>query len=310
MIEGLKKIYKDQIVIAESPSNFLKYVWFHISPNEYIGIVREALKDRDVIWLNTFLTRVEQDELQMSEIENWWYHFLLNDETKLNVDMLEQELFYQESDSFRFVQFQFTKAFSQQSEWQEAIQSFFEEATIELIWQDDISGIIIEKQAEIQEATTFTDIIEMTASDFYADVKLFIGSFHPFTNNLPQLFRWETKCFSIAQKFESKTKHFRLEKSIPYVMIHELSKETVKEMQQSFLTSFPKEKELLDTIKIYIENNLNVSLTAKKLYMHRNSLQYRIDKFIERTNIDIRNFQGAFVAYLAILLLEYEKEVG
>ncbi len=310
MIEGLRKIFKDQVVIAESPSNFLKFEWFESSSSEYIGIVRDALKDRDVIWLNTFLTRIEHDETQMSEIENWWYQFLFNNEVDLNVDMLAQELFYQENDSFRFVQFHYTKAFSQAAEWKEAIQSFFEESTIEIIWQDDVSGVIIEKQSTVQEPNTYTDIIEMTAADFYADVKLFIGSYHPFTNKLPQLFQWETKCFSIAQKFESKTKHIRLEKAIPYVMIHELSKATVNEMKQSFLTSFPEEKELLISVKTFIENNLNVSLTAKKLYMHRNSLQYRIDKFVERTGIDIRNFQGAFVAYLAILLVEYEKEVG
>jgi DNA-binding PucR family transcriptional regulator len=36
---------------------------------------------------------------------------------------------------------------------------------------------------------------------------------------------------------------------------------------------------------------LNASLTAKRLFIHRNSLQYRIDKFIERTGIDIRQLK-------------------
>jgi DNA-binding PucR family transcriptional regulator len=39
--------------------------------------------------------------------------------------------------------------------------------------------------------------------------------------------------------------------------------------------------------------------------MHRNSLQYRIDKFIEKTGIDIKHFKGAVAVYLAILLQQY-----
>ncbi|MER2142109.1 MAG: helix-turn-helix domain-containing protein, partial [Priestia megaterium] len=54
--------------------------------------------------------------------------------------------------------------------------------------------------------------------------------------------------------------------------------------------------------------NLNVSLAAKKLYMHRNSLQYRIEKFIDRTHLDIKHFTGAVSAYLAILALKNSQD--
>nr|MDH3110555.1 helix-turn-helix domain-containing protein [Bacillus altitudinis] len=43
---------------------------------------------------------------------------------------------------------------------------------------------------------------------------------------------------------------------------------------------------------------------AKALYVHRNSLQYRIDKFIERTGLDIRHFQEASAAYFMMNLLD------
>ncbi|MBY6268509.1 helix-turn-helix domain-containing protein, partial [Parageobacillus thermoglucosidasius] len=58
-------------------------------------------------------------------------------------------------------------------------------------------------------------------------------------------------------------------------------------------------------IKTFFQCDLNVSLAAKKLYMHRNSLQYRIDKFIEKTGMDIKHFQGAVAVYLAMLIQEY-----
>ncbi|NQD69024.1 PucR family transcriptional regulator, partial [Bacillus haikouensis] len=67
---------------------------------------------------------------------------------------------------------------------------------------------------------------------------------------------------------------------------------------------FEEDTELIHTVKAFLENQSNISQTAKKLFMHRNSVQYRIDKFIEKTSIDIKSFQGALLAYLALLAFE------
>ncbi|MCY8607352.1 helix-turn-helix domain-containing protein, partial [Bacillus sonorensis] len=53
----------------------------------------------------------------------------------------------------------------------------------------------------------------------------------------------------------------------------------------------------------YMQCNLNASLTAKRLFIHRNSLQYRIDRFIEKTGIDIRQFEEAAAVYFIIDVL-------
>jgi DNA-binding PucR family transcriptional regulator len=52
-----------------------------------------------------------------------------------------------------------------------------------------------------------------------------------------------------------------------------------------------------------MKENLNVSEAAKKLYIHRNSMQYRLEKFSERTGLDIRKFDDAVNIHLAILAL-------
>ncbi|MCK4551507.1 MAG: helix-turn-helix domain-containing protein [Tenericutes bacterium] len=43
---------------------------------------------------------------------------------------------------------------------------------------------------------------------------------------------------------------------------------------------------------------MNASKTAKTLYMHRNTLNYRLDNFINKTEIDVRKFKGAIAIYL------------
>jgi DNA-binding PucR family transcriptional regulator len=65
---------------------------------------------------------------------------------------------------------------------------------------------------------------------------------------------------------------------------------------------------MYSSIKVFLENNLNASLTAKKLYIHRNTLQYRIDKFIDKTGIQLKDFYGAYTVFLACLLFEQSQK--
>lgn len=58
-------------------------------------------------------------------------------------------------------------------------------------------------------------------------------------------------------------------------------------------------KELLDTAIAYINCNMNACLASKSLYIHRNTFNYRLNKFIEQTGLDIRNYNNS------ILLLTY-----
>ena len=56
--------------------------------------------------------------------------------------------------------------------------------------------------------------------------------------------------------------------------------------------------EVIHTVREFIENNMNSSLSAKKLFMHRNTLNYRIDNFIEATHINVKTFKGANAIYM------------
>lgn len=56
--------------------------------------------------------------------------------------------------------------------------------------------------------------------------------------------------------------------------------------------------DVIHTVREFIENNMNSSVSAKKLYMHRNTLNYRIDNFIEATHINVKTFKGANAIYM------------
>ena len=64
-------------------------------------------------------------------------------------------------------------------------------------------------------------------------------------------------------------------------------------------------KELLNTVKVYLENNLNISEASRVLYIHRNTLMYRLEKFNKMTGLDCSKFDVGMRIGIALLILQY-----
>jgi carbohydrate diacid regulator len=65
------------------------------------------------------------------------------------------------------------------------------------------------------------------------------------------------------------------------------------------------DEETLVTINRFFENNLNVSETSRQLYIHRNTLVYRLDKLQKSTGLDIRTFEDAITLRIALMVVKY-----
>ncbi len=65
--------------------------------------------------------------------------------------------------------------------------------------------------------------------------------------------------------------------------------------------------ETLATINKFFENSLNVSETSRQLYIHRNTLVYRLDKLQKSTNLDLRIFEDAITFKIALMVVKYMK---
>ena len=63
--------------------------------------------------------------------------------------------------------------------------------------------------------------------------------------------------------------------------------------------------ETLFTIQKFFENNLNVSETSRQLYVHRNTLVYRLDKIQKVTGLDLRKFEDAIIFKVSMLVKRY-----
>ncbi len=67
------------------------------------------------------------------------------------------------------------------------------------------------------------------------------------------------------------------------------------------------DEETLTTINKFFENNLNVSETSRQLFVHRNTLVYRIEKLANSTGLDIRVFDDALTFKIALMVVNYMK---
>lgn len=67
------------------------------------------------------------------------------------------------------------------------------------------------------------------------------------------------------------------------------------------------DEETLTTIFKFFENNLNVSETSRQLFIHRNTLVYRLDKLQKQTGLDLRVFEDAIAFKIALMVLKYTK---
>lgn len=83
-------------------------------------------------------------------------------------------------------------------------------------------------------------------------------------------------------------------------------------LQEIFKNGRPEslDSEILRTIRVFFENNLNISETARKLYIHRNTLVYRIEKINRLTGLDITKFDDAATLKVALLVRKYTDRCG
>ena len=86
-------------------------------------------------------------------------------------------------------------------------------------------------------------------------------------------------------------------------------------IQEIFGDHIPEEldEETLNTVDKFFENNLNVSETSRQLFIHRNTLVYRIEKLQKATGLDVRVFDDALTLKIALMVVSYlknEKEQG
>lgn len=82
----------------------------------------------------------------------------------------------------------------------------------------------------------------------------------------------------------------------------------IKEVFGDGIPDILEDEEAVSTINKFFENNLNISETARQLYVHRNTLVYRLERLEKAIGLDIRKFDDAMTYRIAVMVLAHMKD--
>lgn len=173
------------------------------------------------------------------------------------------------------------------------LAKLFESINDDIIIESKKTNVLILKDQDYYnpEPVDFEAYAALIEEDFEGTITMFI---EPYSDDV---FPFDEELIELIKEVPKKVYFF--EDIITYAVIKEKVhlKEKIKDYIAGKVSS-----DVIYTVRKFIEHNLNSSQSAKKLYMHRNTLNYRVDNFIENVHINVKTFKGASAIYL---LYEY-----
>ena len=152
---------------------------------------------------------------------------------------------------------------------------------------EDIYGNVISYIFDSEYAVDFEEIILNINADFYLSAKLFESKDLIDDDDLNHYLEMvkKIKVSSIEEDYFTDDE----------LVIKSLGDFTL--IKKVILKKYYNDSEMIEVIKAYLDCNMNVSQAANRIFMHRNTVMNKIEKFIDVTGYDIKKFKKAFIIY-------------
>ena len=195
----------------------------------------------------------------------------------------------------------------------DVIHNLFPDKQRDFVFNISESDIVIVK--EIKQGIEPRDleklarsIVDTLASEFYTRVVIGIGTVVVGIKELARSFKEAQVSLEVGKVFDTEKTIVRYDNLGIARLIYQLPT-TLCDMflREVFIRGSidSLDKETLFTIQKFFENNLNVSETSRKLFVHRNTLVYRLEKIKKLTGLDLREFDHAIVFKVALMVKKY-----
>jgi carbohydrate diacid regulator len=193
------------------------------------------------------------------------------------------------------------------------IQNFFPDKTKDFVININENDIALVKEVrpnvESKDLEKLARSINDTLrSEFYFNAVIGIGTCVTGIKELAHSFKEAQVALEVGKVFDTEKLIIsyenlgiaRLIYQLPTTLCEMFLKEVFKRGSIESL-----DQETLFTIQKFFENNLNVSETSRKLFVHRNTLVYRLEKIKKLTGLDLREFDDAIVFKVALMVNKY-----
>jgi len=195
----------------------------------------------------------------------------------------------------------------------DVIQNLFPDKNKDFVFNITESEIVLVK--EIKSGIDVKDLEKLARSiadtlqtEFFTRVNIGIGTPVIGVKDLARSFKEAQIAIEVGKVFDTEKNIVsydnlgiaRLIYHLPTTLCETFLKEVFKKGSIESL-----DHETLFTIQRFFENNLNVSETSRKLFVHRNTLVYRLDKIKKLTGLDLREFDHAIIFKIALMVKKY-----
>ncbi len=153
-----------------------------------------------------------------------------------------------------------------------------------------------------------TNIADTLSTEFYTKVAIGISTVVDNIKDLARAYKEAQVALEVGKVFETEKNIINYENlgigrliyQLPTTLCEMFLQEVFKKGSLESL-----DRETLMTIQCFFENNLNVSETSRKLFVHRNTLVYRLEKIRKLTGLDLREFEHAITFKVALMVKKY-----
>lgn len=195
----------------------------------------------------------------------------------------------------------------------DVIQNLFPDKQKDFVFNINESDIVLVKEIRLGIETRDLEklarsIVDTLGSEFYTKVIIGIGTAVVGVKDLAKSFKESQIAIEVGKVFDTDKPIVsydqlgiaRLIYQLPTTMCDMFLREVFKRGSIESL-----DHETLFTIQKFFENNLNVSETSRKLFVHRNTLVYRLEKIRKLTGLDLREFDHAIIFKVALMVKKY-----
>ena len=195
----------------------------------------------------------------------------------------------------------------------DVIQNLFPDKTKDFIININETDIALVKEIrsdiEMKDLDKLaSSIVDTLSSEYYIHCMIGIGTIVVGIKDLARSFKEAQVAMEVGKVFDTEKTIVsydnlgiaRLIYQLPTTLCDMFLKEVFKRGSIESL-----DHETLFTIQRFFENNLNVSETSRKLFVHRNTLVYRLEKIKKITGLDLREFEDAIVFKVALMVKKY-----
>ena len=193
------------------------------------------------------------------------------------------------------------------------VQNIFPDKNKDYVISTGETDIVLVKEVkpgtDIKEIEKIAkNIADTLNAEFYVKVSIGIGTVVDNIKDLARSYKEAQVAFEVGKVFDTEKNIIsyenlgigRLIYQLPTTLCEMFLQEVFKNGSLDSL-----DRETLMTIQAFFENNLNVSETSRKLFVHRNTLVYRLEKIRKLTGLDLREFDHAITFKVALMVKRY-----